>query len=299
MNFGIINVNKPPGMTSHDVVSFIRKIYSERRVGHCGTLDPAAAGVLPVFLGSATRLCEYAEGYQKQYRVEMTLGIKTLTGDDTGEIISTCDCPAITVEQIIVLLSSFEGDRLQLPPMYSALKINGRKLYELAREGVTVERVPRFVHFDKISLISYTEPKLVFDVACSKGTYIRTLCEEMGDQISCPAVMSFLLRTKVGSFTIADAFTLEEIAANPSTCISNPTLAVQDFRKIFLPRSDILSILQGRPVIVTESVIEDSDYPICIYDEKGIFIGIGKSFEDNAGHRIQPTKILIDRNIYD
>ena len=177
MTTGIINVLKPPGMTSHDVVAVIRKIYRQKRVGHAGTLDPAAAGVLPVFVGPATRLIEYTTDTRKSYRVELTFGYETDTGDDTGNVTAISDtCSLPSVGQITHILPEFIGDIEQVPPMHSAIKHHGTRLYELARQGISVERVSRTITIDDIRIIHASGPRLLFDVqGCSKGTYIRTL----------------------------------------------------------------------------------------------------------------------------
>ena len=211
MTGGILNVLKPPGMTSHDVVSFIRKIYSIKRVGHAGTLDPAAAGVLPIAVGPATRLIEYFAENNKSYRVELTLGYETDSGDDTGKVIRTSGEPIPRTETITAVLTSFTGPIAQVPPMYSAVKVKGKRLYELAREGKVIERKARDVIIHNISLLNVTGSKILFDVDCSKGTYIRSLCMDFGQKIGIPAVMSFLIRTKVGPFLLSEAHTLEEI----------------------------------------------------------------------------------------
>jgi tRNA pseudouridine55 synthase len=169
MQSGIINVLKPPGMTSHDVVSFIRRLYGIKRVGHAGTLDPAAAGVLPVFIGNATRLVEYLADAGKSYRAELTFGFETDTGDDTGKIINRCPCTVLDSTQIKETLASFLGVNEQIPPMHSAIKIGGKKLYELARQGQVVERKPRKIVIDSISLITESQSRIVFDVTDRKS----------------------------------------------------------------------------------------------------------------------------------
>lgn len=180
MTSGLINVLKPPGMTSHDVVSFIRRTYHLKRVGHAGTLDPAASGVLPVALGSATRLLEYMTDTDKSYRVELTIGYETDTGDDTGAILNNAVCVMPVKTEIEKVLSSFIGTIEQIPPMYSAIKIQGKKLYELARAGITVERQPRIITIHNITLLHIDDTRILFDVTCSKGTYIRSLCSDIG-----------------------------------------------------------------------------------------------------------------------
>lgn len=209
---GIINVLKPPGMTSHDIVSFIRKKLNIKRVGHTGTLDPNAAGVLPVCIGKATRVVQYFDDFSKVYRAELTLGYETDTQDKYGEIINRKNVPIISPDKIEEVFNEFRGEIQQTPPMYSALKHNGRKLYELAREGKVVERKPREVVIHNITIVkNYQNNRILFDVECSKGTYIRTLCNDIGRSLDSLGCMTFLLRTKVGDFNIENSYTIEEI----------------------------------------------------------------------------------------
>ncbi|WP_352417838.1 tRNA pseudouridine(55) synthase TruB [Proteiniborus sp.] len=209
---GIINVLKPPGMTSHDIVSFIRKTFNMKRVGHTGTLDPNAAGVLPICIGKATRVVEYFDDFKKVYRAELTLGYETDTQDKYGEIIGRNNISNVTSDDIKMVFEMFRGKTTQIPPMYSALKHNGRKLYELAREGKTVERKPREIVIHEISILrNYNNKKILFDVECSKGTYIRTLCNDIGRRLGTLGCMTFLLRSKVGDFSIVNSYTIEEI----------------------------------------------------------------------------------------
>ena len=211
---GVLNVLKPSGMTSFDVISSLRKLLKIKKIGHAGTLDPMAAGVLPLCLGRATKAIEFMIEKDKLYRAELTLGISTDTQDSTGNVISSSAVTATDTE-IIDVINSFTGSYMQLPPMYSAIKVNGKKLYELAREGKEVERKAREVKIYSVDIIdidrSGKETKLLFDVSCSKGTYIRTLCSDIGDKLGCGGHMSFLLRKKAGPFELSSACTLEEI----------------------------------------------------------------------------------------
>ena len=179
MTDGIVNVLKPPGMTSHDVVSRIRRIYGIKKAGHSGTLDPDAAGVLPVFIGNATRLLEYAATATKRYRAEGMFGIRTDTGDDSGNILETKPVPAISATEFENVLQQFRGKILQVPPMYSALKVNGKKLYEYAREGIIIERPARPVEIFRLDCVKLYPPYFSLDIECSKGTYVRTLLEDI------------------------------------------------------------------------------------------------------------------------
>lgn len=212
---GFINVLKPPGMTSHDVVGFIRRVYGLKKVGHAGTLDPAAAGVLPVALGKATRLIEYLADADKAYRAELTLGFSTDSGDDTGLVLQEAAFTMPEQACVEAVLQQFKGTNKQIPPIYSAIKINGKRACDLARQNVEVTIPEREIEIYGISLLALQEPTLLFDVNCSKGTYIRTLCMDIGKRLQIPAVMSFLVRTRVGGFCLEEAVTLAEIKANP------------------------------------------------------------------------------------
>lgn len=208
---GIINILKPSEMTSHDVVSFVRKNFNMKKVGHTGTLDPNAAGVLPICIGKATRVAEYFSEFDKSYRGEVTLGSSTDTQDSYGIVIESSD-KEVSEEEIIAAFDSLKGKIKQLPPMYSALKHNGRKLYELAREGKTIERKERNIEIYDIEIIkNYGKTKILFDVKCSKGTYVRTICNDIGEKLGTFGHMSFLMRTNVGNFNVENAHTLDEI----------------------------------------------------------------------------------------
>lgn len=209
---GIILVDKPCDWTSHDVVGKLRGILHERRIGHSGTLDPMATGLLVVFVGRATRAVEFAEADSKEYLAGLRLGISTDTQDITGNTLKSSNSLPSKVE-LEQALSAFKGEISQIPPMYSAIKVGGRKLYELARRGESVERKPRRVTIDKLDIIGENEGNYVLDVVCSKGTYIRTLCNDIGDTLGCGGCMSSLRRVKAGAFSIEKAHTIDEIQA--------------------------------------------------------------------------------------
>lgn len=209
---GIILVDKPCDWTSHDVVGKLRGILHERRIGHSGTLDPMATGLLVVFVGRATRAVEFAEADSKEYIAGLRLGISTDTQDITGNTLKSSNSLPSKAE-LEQALSAFKGEISQIPPMYSAIKVGGRKLYELARRGESVERKPRRVTIDKLDIIGENESDYVLDVVCSKGTYIRTLCNDIGDTLGCGGCMSSLRRVKAGAFSIEKAHTIDEIQA--------------------------------------------------------------------------------------
>lgn len=209
---GILNTDKPAGMTSHDVVAAVRRITGEKRVGHAGTLDPMATGVLLVCFGQATRVTEYLMDSPKRYRAGIVLGIATDTYDAEGDVTHRNSNVSFTCAQIEEALSSFVGRIEQLPPLYSAIKHQGVPLYKLARRGIVVERKPRFVEVYDIKLIDWSWPSLTIEVECSKGTYIRSLAHDLGEKLGCGAHLRELVRLASGRFTLEDALTLEEFA---------------------------------------------------------------------------------------
>ncbi|MCQ2373841.1 MAG: tRNA pseudouridine(55) synthase TruB [Phascolarctobacterium sp.] len=242
---GVFNVLKPPAMTSHDVVAFLRRALQTKKIGHGGTLDPDAAGVLPVFAGSATRLLEFAVEGQKEYLVELTLGKRTDTGDDSGTVIEELPVPALEQEAVEMVLKNFLGPQMQVPPMYSALKVDGKKLYELARKGIEVEREARPIEIYKLELMNLSADKLTMAVQCSKGTYIRVLVEDIARALGTCGTMSFLLRTQVGQYLINDAHTLQEIAENPEACKGELLGAVAHLPKLKLTGRQAARITNG------------------------------------------------------
>ena len=210
MYHGIINVYKEAGFTSHDVVAKLRGICKQKKIGHTGTLDPDAVGVLPVCLGSGTKLCDMLTDQTKEYIARFRLGITTDTQDISGKVLEEKSV-LVTEEQVREMLPRFTGELMQVPPMYSALKVNGKKLYELAREGKEVERKPRPVTIYELELLKADHPEYEIRVVCSKGTYIRTLCHDIGQELSCGAVMVSLIRSRVGIFQLKEAKTLAEL----------------------------------------------------------------------------------------
>ena len=215
---GIILVDKPADWTSHDVVAKLRGILHERRVGHSGTLDPMATGLLTVFVGRATRAVQFAETHNKRYVASLRCGYSTDTQDTSGRVTAQTGISP-TEAELTDVLPEFTGEISQIPPMYSAIKVSGKKLYELARKGETVERKPRTVNISELSLVGDDGDDFVLSVSCSKGTYIRTLCNDIGERLGCLACMSALRRTNAGPFDVRDAHTLSEIAEDPERYI--------------------------------------------------------------------------------
>ncbi|MGI6018419.1 MAG: tRNA pseudouridine(55) synthase TruB [Marvinbryantia sp.] len=207
---GILNVYKEKGFTSHDVVAKLRGILHQKKIGHTGTLDPDAEGVLPVCLGNGTKLCDTLTDRDKAYRTVLLLGRVTDTQDISGKILQTSEV-TVTEAQVYEAVQQFVGAYDQVPPMYSALKVNGKKLYELAREGKTVERAARKVTIYEIKIEKMELPRVTMTVSCSKGTYIRTLCHDIGERLGCGGCMEQLLRIKAGPFVLSDSLTLAQI----------------------------------------------------------------------------------------
>lgn len=284
MTDGIVNVLKPPGMTSHDVVSRIRRIYGVKKAGHSGTLDPDAAGVLPVFIGNATRLLEYAATDIKHYRAEGIFGICTDTGDDSGNVLDTKPVPDITATELEEVLQRFRGKILQVPPMYSALKVNGKKLYEYARQGIEIDRSARAIEIFRLELIRFYPPYFCLDITCSKGTYVRTLLEDIASSAGTCACMTFLLRTKAGDFCIEESHTLEEIAANPETVLLPMENAVSKTGKLNVNALQAFRITNG--VRTTIKGTAEGMYSLYLAD---IFLGI-VTVENEI---VKPEKVLV------
>lgn len=219
MPSGIIIINKPAGWTSMDVCAKLRGIFHEKRVGHAGTLDPMATGVLPVFVGQATKAVSFAESGEKEYLARLRLGLTTDTQDTTGTVLSELPV-TVTEEDLRAVLPRFTGEIEQIPPMYSAVKVRGRKLYELARKGAEVERKPRAVTIFALELLGQTgKNEYALRVRCSKGTYIRTLCHDIGAVLGCGGAMSALERTMAAGFTLSEAVTLEQVQAQKESLL--------------------------------------------------------------------------------
>ena len=209
---GIINVYKDKGFTSHDVVAKLRGILKQKKIGHTGTLDPDAVGVLPVCLGSGTKLCDLLTDRSKEYEAVMLLGVTTDTEDISGQIISEKEV-SVTEDEVRNAVKFFLGEYDQIPPMYSAIKVEGKKLYELAREGKVIERKPRKVVISDIEIIEIDLPRVTMKISCGKGTYIRSLCRDIGEKLLCGACMEKLTRTRVGGFVLSEAKSLAQIEA--------------------------------------------------------------------------------------
>lgn len=208
---GILVIDKPSGMTSHDIVDFVRRRYRIKKVGHCGTLDPMATGVLVVLLGKATKLSSKLSGEDKEYICTVTLGVSTDTQDVTGNILRASDLDDISSDKVREVILSFKGKQEQIPPMMSAKRYNGKRLYKLARNGIAIRREPHPIDIKEIEILKISKPEADFRIVCSKGTYIRTLCHDMGERLGCGAHMAALRRIRSGRFHIKDALSLGEL----------------------------------------------------------------------------------------
>ena len=276
---GIININKPLGITSHDVVYRLRKLLGIKKIGHTGTLDPDASGVLPMCIGRGTKVADMLTAKDKQYVAEMTLGLATDTLDASGTVTETAEVN-VTEQDIENAIQKFVGDIEQIPPMYSAIKVDGKKLYELAREGVEIERNPRSVRIDNIEVldINLEENKISIRVDCSKGTYIRTLCDDIGRELGCFAHMSKLERTKSGRFDIKDAYTIsqiEEMLEKGDMSFLVPVDVVfEEYERLTITEKKAKKMCNGIQISV-QGLVEGKTYRV--YDEKGNFLTISKA----------------------
>lgn len=272
--FGFLNLNKPLGATSHDMVARARVRLGVKKIGHAGTLDPMATGVLVLCLGSATRLSEYIMDSTKRYRAGIRLGVVTDTYDSEGQVISQQDASGITREDVERVLPQFVGEIAQVPPMYSAIKQKGRKLYELARAGQTVERAARQVTISRIDIVDWSPPIVTIDVECSAGTYIRSLAYDIGQSLGPGASLASLVRTASGAFIIEDAATPDELFNDPDweQRLISPAVALAAYPSVTLTGSAVNDIYNGRPTAKPESV-EDSTLTMA-YDLGGHLLAV-------------------------
>ena len=274
---GIINIFKEKGFTSHDVVAKMRGILKQKKIGHSGTLDPDATGVLPILLGNATVLSDMLTDKSKEYEAVMLLGVSTDTQDITGKILEKRDTSNLNKDTVKEVILSFLGEYMQLPPMYSALKVGGKKLVDLAREGKEVKREPRAVYIFDINIMDISLPKVKFKAKVSKGTYIRTLCHDIGEKLSVGGCMESLIRTRVDRFYINDAITLKQVEENRE-CIKKNILSVEEYFS-FLPKintsPEFDKYLHNGNKLKLDKKPENSEL-YRLYDSKDRFIAIYK-----------------------
>ena len=272
---GILLIDKPPLWTSNDVVSKLKGVLKERRIGHSGTLDPLATGLLAVFAGRATRAVSFAESHDKRYTAALRLGLRTDTQDISGNVISKGQTD-VKDEELDRVLSCFVGEIEQTPPMYSAVRVNGKRLYELARKGIEVERKPRKITVYSIERKGRKSGDIVLDIKCSKGTYIRTLCSDIGEMLGCGACMSALRRTEAGMFSVENAYTLDEVIREAEigdvSSLLLPTETIfSEYERITVSASAEAKVRNGNPVSFSAP---DGTYRVC--SQKGEFLALGK-----------------------
>lgn len=288
-NDGVLNVLKPTGMTSHDVISFVRRTLGMRRVGHAGTLDPDAAGVLPVFCGLATRFIEYFDGHDKTYRFWLTFGEQTDTGDDSGRVIATSPVRALSAPVIEQTLAALTGPQEQVPPMYSAVHHQGQRLYELARAGQVVERAPRSIVIRRLQLLQQEPDRILLEAECSKGTYIRTLAETIAEHLGMAGTVTFLLRTAAGPFELNKAHTLEDIKAQGAALLEPVDQHMPFIEAVRLPAPAVADFAIGRTVVLPMAQ-RPTGTIVRAYDEQAHFLGMGR-WQENG---LRPAKVLPD-----
>ena len=300
---GIMNVYKERGFTSHDVVARLRGICQMKKIGHTGTLDPEAVGVLPVCFGSGTKLCDMITDWDKEYVAVLRLGVVTDTQDMTGRVLADnetgCDTAHLPGEEAVrEAVMRFVGEYDQIPPMYSAVKVNGRRLYELARAGVEVERKPRRVRIGEIEIRDVSLPLVTLRVVCSKGTYIRTLCHDIGLRLGCGGAMESLARTRVGSFRIENALKLSEIERlrdkdKISDIIISPDVVLAHYRAVRVNAQGRRPVLNGN--LLTPAMLEDAPQAadgelFRVYDAAGVFYGVYRCLAADGTYR--PVKMF-------
>lgn len=296
---GILNVYKEKGFTSHDVVAKLRGILKQKKIGHTGTLDPDAEGVLPICLGKGTKLCDMLEDKDKTYRAVLLLGQSTDTQDTSGKILEErpVQCSETQVKEAIL---SFEGDYDQIPPMYSALKVNGKKLYELAREGKVIDREPRKIKIYHIEIEEINLPRVTINVSCSKGTYIRTLCNDIGEKLGCLGCMEKLLRTKANGLDIKDSLKLSEV----EELRDNETLEERIIPVDYMFRAYPIVIIDDKfnkliyngnqfkkECIKNLHEIESNSSKVRVYDEMKSFVGLYEY--DAQKEQYNPVKMFL------
>ncbi len=311
---GVVLLDKPQGMTSNYALQKVRRLFAAQKAGHTGSLDPLATGVLPICLGEATKFSRYLLDADKGYVTTAKLGDIRTTSDSEGECVARCEVPAFSASDIEAVLARFRGPINQVPTMYSALKYQGKPLYEYARQGVTVDREARPITIYNLELIAQRDDELDLRVVCSKGTYIRTLVEDIGRELGCGAHVSMLRRFKAGHFELTDTVTVEQLEAlSPKLGFSEiaeeassyqhqfqaldaflrPTdCLLRDFTKIYLKNDNVSSILQGQAVKISpsENVLYENDALVSVYDATGErFLGVA---EYQAGSVLQPKRLV-------
>tara|TARA_Y100000588_G_scaffold127787_1_gene140023 strand:+ start:777 stop:1691 length:915 start_codon:yes stop_codon:yes gene_type:complete len=293
---GLLNINKPIGITSMDVVREIKKSTGIKKVGHGGTLDPMASGVIPIAIGTSTRLLEYILNGDKSYIATIELGRRTDTYDSEGKTVEKSDPQGISIDEIINVLSKFNGEMTQIPPMHSALKVQGKRLYELARSGTVIERPPRNVTIYEVSLEEFNSPNIVVGIRCSKGFYVRTFADDIGHLLGCGAFLSSLKRVASGPFKIEDAMTLDQTISmisdgNLQELILDPGSCINGAQRIQLNEETETMVKHGRAIgYINESFpITDSSLAVA-YDNQSRFVAVLR-FNENL-QEWHPEKVF-------
>lgn len=304
MIHGVLNIYKEKGYTSHDVVARLRRIVGQKKIGHTGTLDPEAEGVLPVCLGKATKLCDLLTDKDKTYEAVLLLGISTDTQDTTGKILEEKNTADLREEAVREVVLSFEGEYDQIPPMFSALKVGGKKLYELARDGKEVERKPRHVQIYRIRILQIDLPRVRMEVTCSKGTYIRTLCHDIGEKLGCGGCMESLLRTRVERFGVAESLRISEVEQlMDEGTLQEHMIKVDemfpDYQKVYLTPEASAAVRNGNSfrlgdvIWISELSGFQNAERVRVYDEERNFIAVYEFEKENQLFKI--VKMFYDK----
>jgi len=298
---GILVINKPTGITSHDVVAKVRKLLNQRRVGHAGTLDPGASGVLPVCVGQATRVAEYLSESGKAYRATLVFGVETDTYDADGAVLREADASGLTRERIESLLPSFRGEQMQVPPRYSAIKLQGQPAYKRARAGEDISLPARPVNISLLDIVAWQPPALTLDVECSKGTYIRSLAYDLGVRAGCGAHLHALVRTRSGPFALSESITLEQLAEDAARNDTQRHLhpleqALEGFWVLALDAETAQHVRHGNAFRADSPPVNPADVKeqelARVYDEEGRFLAIAAW--DEGQQLWQPGKVFLN-----
>ncbi|MBV2090891.1 MAG: tRNA pseudouridine(55) synthase TruB [Candidatus Thiodiazotropha sp. (ex Ctena orbiculata)] len=291
---GVLLLDKPQGMTSNKALQEVKFLYKAAKAGHTGSLDPLATGLLPICFGEATKLSAFLLDADKRYLVKVKLGEITTTADAEGEVVETADPSGVTEAALLETLKEFLGEQQQLPPMYSAIKHNGERLYKLARQGIEVEREPRTIHIHGIDLLSFDLPEFEMDVRCSKGTYVRTLAEDIGKRLGCGAYVSGLRRTGVGPYDDQSMLTVEQVQeafgekrfAEMDEWLLPLESALADWPEVALSADAAFYMKQGQPILVPNAPTSGW---VRLYANKTDFIGVGQILDDG---RVAPKRLM-------
>ncbi|MEQ8468081.1 tRNA pseudouridine(55) synthase TruB [Coleofasciculus sp. E1-EBD-02] len=295
---GFLNLNKPTEFTSHDCVAKVRRLLRLKRVGHGGTLDPLATGVLPIALGRATRLLQYMTS-EKAYQATIRLGVKTTTDDLEGDIVATASASGLTLETIVPLLQQFQGTIEQIPPMYSAVQVQGKRLYELARAGKTAEIPRRQVEVYQIEVLDWRPGELAeldLAIACGAGTYIRSIARDLGEVLKTGGTLASLIRTQSSGFRLENSLSLEELAAQVQAETFTPIppeAALEHLAKVILSPDDARRWCQGQRIIYQDASTDSSANIRRVHHENGTFLGITQVIESDGEVLLAPKMVLV------